>query len=212
MKSWTALVVGVVAVLVASIAAVVTVSVTDDDWSGHRGAMMSTGGGGGGSAGHGMYGARVDSEYAYLAEMVAHHEEAVAAARELQRSERPEMRAFGESIVASQTAQIDQMEDWLVEWYPGRSGRADYRPMMHDLGDLSGDDLDQAFLEDMVGHHMAAVMMSQQLLARGVADHSEVEELATTIRDDQHVEIFQMQEWLSEWFGRTTSMHSWSGR
>ena len=84
--------------------------------------------------------------------------------------------------------------------------------MMRDLGDLSGDELDRAFLEDMVGHHMAAVMMSQQLLAPGVADHPEVEELARTIRDDQHVEIFQMQEWLSEWFGRTTSMHSWSGR
>ena len=48
------------------------------------------------------------------------------------------MRAFGESIVESQTAQIDQMEEWLAEWYPDRSGRVDYRPMMRDLDDLSG--------------------------------------------------------------------------
>ena len=54
----------------------------------------------------------------------------------------------------------------------------------------------------MLGHHMGAVMMSQQLLIRGVADHEQVEVLAETIRDDQHAEIFQMQQWLGEWFGR----------
>ena len=201
------------AVLVAGIATVVTLAVTDDDWAGHRGAMMSTGNGAGALPGmpgmHGMHGTRVASEYAYLAEMVAHHEEAVMAARELQRSERPEIRAFGESIVESQTAQIDQMEGWLAEWYPDRSGRVDYRPMMRDLDDLAGDELDQVFLEDMVGHHMAAVMMSQQLLVRGVADHDEVEQLARTIRDEQHAEIFQMQQWLGDWFGSSAPMHGW---
>ena len=202
-----ALAMAVVAVLVAGIATVVTLAVTDDDnWSGH-GAMMSSGTGGGTL--HGMHGTRVASEYAFLAEMVAHHEEAVMAARELERSDRPEMRAFGESIVESQTEQIDQMEAWLAEWYADRPGQVDYRPMMRDLSDLSGDELDQVFLEDMVGHHMAAVMMSQQLLARGVADHDEVEVLAATIRDEQHDEIFQMQEWLSDWFGSAAPMHGW---
>lgn len=212
LQTRTALVMALVAVLVAGIATVVTLAVTDDDnWSGHRGAMMSAGNGEGhGMQGmHGMHGMRVSSEYAFLAEMVAHHEEAVMAARELQRSGRPEMRAFGESIVESQTEQIDQMEEWLGEWYADRPGRVDYRPMMRDLSDLSGDELDQVFLEDMIGHHMAAVMMSQQLLARGVADHGEVEELARTIREEQHDEIFQMQEWLRDWFGVAAPMHGW---
>ena len=61
----------------------------------------------------------------------------------------------------------------------------------------------------MVGHHMAAVMMSQQLLVRGVADHDEVEQLARTIRDEQHAEIFQMQQWLGDWFGSSAPMHGW---
>ena len=80
------------AVLVAGIATVVTLAVTDDDWSGRRGAMMSTGNSAGAGAMpgmHGMHSTRVTSEYAYLAEMVAHHEEAVMAARELQRSRAP---------------------------------------------------------------------------------------------------------------------------
>jgi hypothetical protein len=47
---------------------------------------------------------------------------------------------------------------------------------------------------------MMAVMMSQQLLVRGYADHEEVDRLATSIRDEQHAEIVQMRRWLTGWF------------
>ena len=92
------------------------------------------------------------------------------------------MRAFGQSIVASQTAQIKQMKTWLAEWYPGRSTDVDYQPMMRDLRELSGDRLDRVFLEDMIPHHMMAVMMSQQLMVRDVADHDEAKTLAADPR------------------------------
>lgn len=140
------------------------------------------------------------SEAEYLVEMTAHHREAVAAARELARSDRPEMRAFGASIVESQSAQIDQMTAWLADWYPEQSTTVDYRPMMRGLSDLSGDRLDRAFLQDMIGHHMVAVMMSQHLLVRGTTDHEDVADLARSIRADQHAEIIQMQRWLEQWF------------
>lgn len=146
------------------------------------------------------------SEAEYLVEMVAHHREAVAAARELARSDRPETRAFGASIVESQSAQIEQMTSWLTDWYPEQSTTADYQPMMRALSGLSGDLLDRAFLRDMIGHHMVAVMMSQHLLLRGT-DHADVAELARSIRDDQHAEIIQMQRWLARWFDA-----GWSGR
>jgi uncharacterized protein (DUF305 family) len=138
----------------------------------------------------------------YLAEMVAHHEEAVTAARELARSARPELREFGETIVSTQSAQIRLMEEWLDEWYPQQPAAEHYRPMMRDLSDLSGDDLDRAFLQDMVHHHMMAVMMSQQLLWRGV-EHDDVADLARSIRDEQRAEIFQMQRWLDQWFDKS---------
>ena len=168
---------------------------SDDDWAGgvrggHHAHWMGT-----------MQHAWVDSEYDYLAEMVAHHEEAIASARELARSDRPEMRALGERIVASQTAQVEQMRAWLARWYPERSGEVDYHPMMRDLTDLSGDDLDRTFLQDMVGHHMAAIMMSQQLLVHGLVRHRPVAALADDIRDEQHAEVRQMLRWLEEWFG-----------
>ncbi|MCB8957084.1 MAG: DUF305 domain-containing protein [Nocardioides sp.] len=159
------------------------------------GRMMS-----GGLMPHAMMGAGVRSERQYLTTMIAHHQEAVAAATELERSDRPEMRAFGRDIVDVQTAQIEQMQRWLAEWYPDAPPPT-YHPMMRDLGDLSGDELDQAFLEDMVSHHMAAVMMSQSLLVRGLVRHEAVGDLAVDIRDAQRAEIVQMTTWLRQWFG-----------
>lgn len=140
-----------------------------------------------------MGGVRTTDEAAWLSEMVAHHREAVAAAGELSRSEVPAMRAFGRRIVADQSAQVRLMEGWLERWYAGEPRELTYEPMMRDLTDLTGEELDQAFLEDMIGHHMAAVMMAQQLLVRGLAEHDEVADLARTIRTDQMREIRWMR-------------------
>ena len=212
MKYRGVLIVAVVAVLAAGVTAAVAVTDDDDNRFGHRDDMMSSRsydqGDGSRDRQRGwmmpgpMHATGVSSEYAYLTEMVAHHEEAVVAAQQLERSARAEMREFGESIIASQSAQIDSMQQWLTDWYPARSGAADYQPMMRDLTDLSGDQLDRVFLQDMVGHHMGAVMMSQRWLMGGEADHEQVEILAQNIRDEQHAEIFQMQHWLNEWFGQ----------
>jgi uncharacterized protein (DUF305 family) len=91
------------------------------------------------------------------------------------------------------------MTAWLANWYAEQSTTPDYQPMMRDLSRLSGDQLDRAFLQDMIGHHMVAVMMSQHLLSQG-PDHQEVADLVRSIRDDQHSEIIQMQRWLAQWF------------
>lgn len=219
MKRRVAVVLTVVTVLVVSVTTAVVVTVANDDSFGHRDGMMSArwqdrGDGprdwqqpgtperGWMMPGPMMHGSRVGSEYAFLAEMVAHHEEAVAAAEQLSRSERAAMREFGKSIVASQSAQIEQMNRWLADWYPNRSGQVEYQPMMRDLTGLSGDRLDQVFLQDMIWHHMGAVMMSHQLLMRGRAEHQQVQALATRISAEQHAEIFQMQRWLRDWFGQ----------
>lgn len=185
MKRLPILIVTLIVVIAATVAGVALLSLDDDRRTGMGPMMMGLN-------------ASAD-EPDYLVEMVAHHEEAVEAAHELARSDRPAMQAFGDSIVKTQSAQIDQMLAWLDEWYPEQDTDADYQPMMRDLTDLSGDRLDQAFLEDMVGHHMMAVMMSQHLLSQGT-EHDEVADLARSIRDDQHDEIIQMQRWLSQWF------------
>ncbi|MEV4014069.1 DUF305 domain-containing protein [Nonomuraea angiospora] len=153
----------------------------------------------------GPYGAmrnmNVTDEAGYLARMVAHDQEAVMAAQQLRRSDRPQMRALGVSIIDRQGADIAKMRAWLDKWYPGRSGTGTgYQPMMRDLTELSGDALDNAFLLDMIPHHMAAVTMSQQLLMSGRPQHAEAAGFAVRVRDTRHAEMFRMQRYLAHWF------------
>lgn len=146
----------------------------------------------------------VESEFGYLAGMIPHHEEAIASAEVLlEGTDRPEMKAFAERIIETQSAEVAQMQEWLAAWYPDQDISVDYEPMMRDLDGLTGDELDQAFLEDMIHHHGMAVMMSQQLLNQGLAEHPEVVPFAEQISDNQHTEIFQMRDWLRDWFGVT---------
>lgn len=161
--------------------------------------------GGGMSSGAGMMGMsdmKVTDEFSYLSMMIPHHEEAITAAESLKSgTDRAELREFAQKIIDTQTREVNQMRLWLGAWYPGRNTTVDYTPMMRDLSSLRGDSLDRAFLQDMIPHHMAAVMMSQQLLAMGLADHAELEPFAQTIRDSQRAEIMTMHGWLSQWFG-----------
>ncbi|MGH8868502.1 MAG: DUF305 domain-containing protein [Actinomycetes bacterium] len=201
MKSWLVALIGVIAVL--AIVATAAISMTSDEplYARHQPMHPQTGPASPEPAWswHGMHRRSLD-EHEYLAEMVAHHREAVSAAHQLKRSYRPEMRALGASIVTSQSAQIHHMSRWLRQWYPNRSHDVGYRPMMRDLTTLTGDALDRAFLQDMIGHHMAAVMTSQHLLTRGIAQHQAVARLAATVRNDQRTEIIQMRRWLTVWF------------
>jgi len=166
------------------------------------GQMMPGGPGMTGPMGGGMTGMFVASEFDYLVNMIPHHEEAIATARLLQAgTERREMRDFAATIIRTQSAEVAQMQAWLDEWYPGRNTSVAYRPMMRNLTGLTGSALDRVFLEDMIPHHMMAVMMSQQLLVRGLADHQAVVPFATGIRDTQQAEIRMMRQWLWQWFG-----------
>ncbi len=142
----------------------------------------------------------VDNEYEYLVHMIPHHQEAVDNAEILRdNTDREEMRDFAERIIQTQSEEIELMQSYLDEWYPNEAHEVAYDPMMGDYDNITGEELDEAFLEDMIPHHMEAVMMSQQLLMRGLAEHEEVAVLADNIRDNQLEEIDQMDEWLSDW-------------
>lgn len=169
--------------------------------SGMSGSEASGAGMGGMS---GMSGMEVTDEFSYLTMMIPHHIEAIEAAELLKAgTDRPEMREFAQTIIDTQSREVEQMRAWLAAWYPGQDTTVDYMPMMGDYTGLSGDALDRAFLEDMIPHHMAAVMMSQQFVTGDLADHPEVIPFAESIRDTQRAEIMMMHDWLAEWFGVT---------
>jgi hypothetical protein len=60
------------------------------------------------------------------------------------------------------------MNRWLRRWYPHRSPDRHYEPMMPTSPTCLA--TNRTFLQDAIGHHMAAVMISQQLLIRGLAE------------------------------------------
>ncbi len=159
-----------------------------------------------------MQSMQVNSEFEYLSQMIPHHEEAIATARILlQRSDRPEMKQFARDIIRVQGAEIQQMQTWLKQWYPNQRNARTYTPMMRELGQLRGNALDQAFLQDMIMHHMGAVMMSHQLLNRGLVQHDPVRPFAQNIANTQWAEIQQMRIWARNWFGNSGMMGGMSG-
>ncbi|MEO3868258.1 DUF305 domain-containing protein [Nonomuraea sp. B12E4] len=143
----------------------------------------------------------ITSEYAYLSQMVPHHQEAITAARQLQRSERAEMRRLGQAIVTTQTAEVGKMRGWLEQWYRQSPAPSASQSTMPGLSGLSGDQLGKTFLQHMIPHHMMAIMMSQQLLRGDQVQHSEVADFARTVRDDQWAEVRTMRRYLLQWFG-----------
>lgn len=155
-----------------------------------------------------MMGTHVVDEASFLVHMIPHHEEAVAAAGRLRAvTERPELLALADAIVTTQTAEIEAMSGWLDQWHPD-ADRADvYEPMMRVLrDDATAADVERAFLEDMIVHHMMAVHDAQTLLAGGHAEHEEVATLARSIVATQHAEMLQMRTWLASWFGGAAPM------
>ncbi len=143
----------------------------------------------------------IESEYEFLTKMIPHHEEAVDNAKILRdNTNRDQMKEFANNIIETQSNEIEEMEKYLAEWYPNRTNDYEYQPMMRNYDELEAEELDQAFLEDMIFHHMEAVMMSQQLIMGGLDEHEEVYLLARSIRDSQRQEIFMMRDWLSSWY------------
>ncbi|HWG84563.1 MAG TPA: DUF305 domain-containing protein, partial [Deinococcales bacterium] len=170
---------------------------------GMGGGMMGQGGMGAGMMGGqtGMMGHSVTSEADFLNQMIPHHEEAVATARQLLAvTRRPELRQLLQNIISSQTREIVQMRLYLARWHRGTQ-TADYQPMMSSLEGLSAADAESRFLEEMVMHHMMAVHMAQGLLNQNLATHPEVRTLAENIIRDQQNEIRQMMAWRADWFG-----------
>jgi len=70
-----------------------------------------------------------------------------------------------------------------------------YQSMMRDLSQLSGADLDTRFLEDMIPHHVGAIMMAQSV--RPYIEHQEITDMADAIIQTQAAEIELMNELLT---------------
>jgi uncharacterized protein (DUF305 family) len=139
----------------------------------------------------------VSSEREFVAGMIPHHQEAVDTANEvLERGgSTEEIRTLASEIIAAQETEIAVLKEWHLAWYGEEYiETGTYQPMMRDLSQLSGAELDKRFLEDMIPHHMGAIMMAQSV--RPHIEHQEVSDMADAIMETQTAEIELMREML----------------
>lgn len=146
-----------------------------------------------GMDGH-MMGMSVSSEKEFIEGMIPHHQEAVDTAKEViaRGGTTPEIKELVENIVVAQEAEIADMKEWYKSWY-GKDyvDTNQYQPMMRDLENLSGKEIDEAFLKDMIMHHMGAIMMAQSV--QSYIEHEEITNLTEAIVRTQSEEIMQMR-------------------
>ncbi len=141
----------------------------------------------------------VSSERDFLLGMIPHHQEAVDTAKEVlaRGATTQEMKTLMNSIVTAQEKEISEMKSWYQNWYnEPYQDNGNYQPMMRDLSQLSGTEIDKAFLEDMIMHHMGAIMMSRSV--ESYIENTEIANLTKAIIESQTREIEQMRRMHNE--------------
>lgn len=138
------------------------------------------------------------SEEQFIFEMVPHHQEAVDTSRIIAaRTSNAQLSALAQQIVVAQESEIRMMNEWKA-WYPESTYVPKYQNMMSPhLEHLPPVDADKVFLEGMIMHHEAAVIMAHQVLL--LEPRAEVKIFANEIIAVQTREISQMRELLLDY-------------
>ena len=139
----------------------------------------------------------ISSEEEFIVNMMPHHQEAIDTAKViLEKSTNVKLKNLAQEIVDAQTKEIAMMQWWLQSRYPNSNVKANYENMMPDLASLSGKELDRAFLQGMIMHHMWAIHMAQSVLQ--INHKAETATLAENIISSQSKEIRDMQEMIKD--------------
>lgn len=149
----------------------------------------------------------------FIDEMVMHHRGAILSARMLiGDSQRPELRDLARRIEEGQQRQIELMQEWRAGWYGTAAvpamGMDPMAGMMDgmmngDGGMMRGQDREQMFLRMMIPHHQLAIDMAEDALEN--AEHEELKGLAREIVADQSAEIAEMEGYLRDWYGESST-------
>lgn len=147
--------------------------------------------------------------------MVMHHQGAIVSAEMMiADSKRPELRDLARRIIEGQQRQIDEMRGWRAQWYGladdpggGMDGMAEMMGSVRAGGMMGGgmrDDMsERMFLRMMIPHHQLAIDMAEDALAR--AEHEPLKALAREIVAGQSAEIAEMEQYLREWYGESST-------
>ncbi|MBD6614831.1 DUF305 domain-containing protein [Komarekiella sp. 'clone 1'] len=154
----------------------------------------------------------------FIDAMIPHHQGATVMAKEAQqKSNHPEIKKLADEIIKAQNQEITQMKQWRTAWYP----KAGDKPMAYDakmghmmemspeqmqammmnmdLGVADGE-FDLRFINAMIPHHEAAIVMAKDALQK--SQRPEIKNLAQEIIKSQDAEINQMKQWRKSWYNK----------
>jgi len=139
---------------------------------------------------------KVENDSDFLMGMIPHHQEAVdSSAYLLTRTTDPDLQQFLKTVIDVQSTEIDQMKNWHKTWFEGEyQADGKYMPMMGDLTELQGKELEKAYIQGMISHHKGAIDMANQITTR--TSRSEIKTMAQTIIDTQTKEVSLLEGWL----------------
>ena len=169
-----------------------------------------------------LVGTRADAEPAeaspeagFARDMMAHHAQAVEMAEIVRkRTSDPEVLTLATDIALTQQAQIGRTQGWLDSWNLPTTGLSDPMVWMEHpvdsssmmlgmansedvaaLSTLPRDRMDVRFLQLMIPHHQAAIVMAEAILER--SDEPSVRSFALSIVTSQQGEIAAMRAMLA---------------
>jgi uncharacterized protein (DUF305 family) len=177
---------------------------------------------------HDMAGQSVEFDQLYIDMMIPHHESIIALAQAAEdRLTDERLQAVAENIIASQSAENEELRDYREQWY----GSPESMPMdegmmgmmsemMPGMGDMAamqmqmdpgalvatfcaGEDADLTFIELTIPHHEMAIMASEAALEQ--ATHDEIRAVAERVIADQQREIDELEAIRAELAGEGTA-------
>jgi uncharacterized protein (DUF305 family) len=140
----------------------------------------------------------VVDEKSYIEGMIPHHQEAIDTSKTtLQTTQDPELKAFLNNVISSQSQEINEMKTWYKAWYGTEytPNSEMYMEMMSDLSKYQGVERDKIYIKGMISHHQSAVEMSSKVLTYK-SNHAETNQLAKNIISTQSQEIKTLKDWL----------------
>lgn len=141
----------------------------------------------------------ISSEEEFIKHMIPHHQEAVdTASRLTAMTQNPELKELTANIVTAQENEIAMMNGRVQRRYATGTLEIAYQPMMRDTSSLNAiTTIEKMRLEDMIQHHMGAIMMAKGVLK--LSPRAEVEAFAKNVIAAQSAEIAQMQKMLKSY-------------
>lgn len=162
------------------------------------------------AAGGGEESEAADTDGAFIAAMIPHHESAIEMAEMAQdRAQHPEIKQLAGEIIDAQEAEIETLEGAHERLYGEPVGEMSHGSlgledsMMGMDGNMSmlesAKPFDREFIDMMIAHHQGAIRMARIELEGG--QDEETLQIAGDVVDAQSREIDEMNEWRTDWYG-----------